>query len=574
MAHNQVIVTVDPDQVAPEDYIELCCAGYSSAFGYMVVDKEDGKNVLFSDYSIPTPDIKEVMDLQRNEAPNKLVMIFHDYPEGFIEDDVMPFGLVVGKDEKDLLCVMIDGVFSGFEKKESAHSSIFHFVDEVLQPKFDHLFNLLGGDIKKMDEELANTVLHKELLMNSTGPTTFTFLSTEGPVINISDTEFEGSFDWGQTSNHLDWGKTAEELGKVAKYTPEEYVALEMPKYRQDFPDQTKMFSDEQLFDIVMSTDDDMDDVEWVSLFKAKAQELGLEAPLPAPERKRRHQFGTNKPAAPEQKPVEQPKPTAPPAPSPAAPHPDADPAVTAQNVVLQNVVDDDYELIYPPASVRGHRQDVKKFYKGLGVKLPDNYMQYPPVKVKKGLFSKDGKPITAKSFAEAAPKMTAVAAPKSGEEIKAQRAEREAEKTQVEAGLPVITAVQKKWLHERLMMNKIVVASLDENGQIDDPRKFAEAEAKLPSFAKTAGIVGIEVTRRWPWEVIKDLAHNADEAMATAFRDLWKYAENLELQVKNTHKELTEANRLLGKPEATTLPLEAPTIGAPRRRAPFGSRR
>lgn len=52
-------------------------------------------------------------------------------------------------------------------------------------------------------------------------------------------------------------------------YTPEAYIELDCGEYRTRFPEETKNLTDEQLFDRVVATDDDMEDDEWRRLFKA-----------------------------------------------------------------------------------------------------------------------------------------------------------------------------------------------------------------------------------------------------------------------------------------------------------------
>ena len=56
-------------------------------------------------------------------------------------------------------------------------------------------------------------------------------------------------------------------------YSPETYIANDIGTYRTDYPKATKVFSDQELFDIVMATEDDMEAKEWRELFKAKAVE-------------------------------------------------------------------------------------------------------------------------------------------------------------------------------------------------------------------------------------------------------------------------------------------------------------
>lgn len=58
------------------------------------------------------------------------------------------------------------------------------------------------------------------------------------------------------------------------KYTPEDYTGLEIAEYRTRFPAETEKFTDEQLFNIVMETNDDLDDAGWHDLFLTEAAKL------------------------------------------------------------------------------------------------------------------------------------------------------------------------------------------------------------------------------------------------------------------------------------------------------------
>lgn len=60
-------------------------------------------------------------------------------------------------------------------------------------------------------------------------------------------------------------------------YTVADYDELEIGEYRTRFPEETKGMSDKLVFEIVMSTDDDMDDDEWRELFKTEQLEASAE---------------------------------------------------------------------------------------------------------------------------------------------------------------------------------------------------------------------------------------------------------------------------------------------------------
>lgn len=59
------------------------------------------------------------------------------------------------------------------------------------------------------------------------------------------------------------------------KYSPEGYVALDIGDYRAYYGDETKHLTDEQLFDLVMGTEDDLEADEWKALFKQSKIDLG-----------------------------------------------------------------------------------------------------------------------------------------------------------------------------------------------------------------------------------------------------------------------------------------------------------
>jgi hypothetical protein len=54
---------------------------------------------------------------------------------------------------------------------------------------------------------------------------------------------------------------------KSEVYSAQSYIDLDIEQYRTRFPAETKPLTDKTLFDIVMLTDDNMDDKEWQSLF-------------------------------------------------------------------------------------------------------------------------------------------------------------------------------------------------------------------------------------------------------------------------------------------------------------------
>ena len=52
-------------------------------------------------------------------------------------------------------------------------------------------------------------------------------------------------------------------------YSPEEFAALDCGEYRIRFPEETKDLSDQRLFEIMADQDDDRENDEWRTLFKA-----------------------------------------------------------------------------------------------------------------------------------------------------------------------------------------------------------------------------------------------------------------------------------------------------------------
>ena len=61
----------------------------------------------------------------------------------------------------------------------------------------------------------------------------------------------------------------------MSNYTAEDYADLNLNEYRERFPEETKPLSDQHIYDIVMSTDDDMEDDAWRALFKSEWRKSG-----------------------------------------------------------------------------------------------------------------------------------------------------------------------------------------------------------------------------------------------------------------------------------------------------------
>ena len=67
-------------------------------------------------------------------------------------------------------------------------------------------------------------------------------------------------------------------IGKIGnrEYSPENYSALDMDDYRRRFLEETINFSDQQLYNAVMSTEDDLSDDEWRTLFNEFANKINI----------------------------------------------------------------------------------------------------------------------------------------------------------------------------------------------------------------------------------------------------------------------------------------------------------
>lgn len=64
---------------------------------------------------------------------------------------------------------------------------------------------------------------------------------------------------------------TSENQGGLGPYDPEIYLEMDLGEFRTRFPAETMPLSDEDIWNVVSFTEDDMSDDEWRQLFADKA---------------------------------------------------------------------------------------------------------------------------------------------------------------------------------------------------------------------------------------------------------------------------------------------------------------
>ncbi len=85
-------------------------------------------------------------------------------------------------------------------------------------------------------------------------------------------------FNFNKTSVSVAALEANMDKGTSPVYSAEAYVENDIGQYRKDYPGSTSCFTDQQLFDLVMATDDDMSEQDWANYFTSNAPVMNTDS--------------------------------------------------------------------------------------------------------------------------------------------------------------------------------------------------------------------------------------------------------------------------------------------------------
>lgn len=216
MAQSGVIVHRKADTFPPNEYWEKVIAENPTAWGAVRVSEVDGHRFLEINSGVDGISLEDIQATLTEFKDQDITFYFCNSEAAVSIKDISPYILLCQPVEEDpeqeepKLVAFLEGNFPGYAQKDSSHPPEYHLVNDVLIPKFEGLFEMADGDIDKLMENLKKPHFKKELLLTSVSRGTITLVASNGVCLSFAQNDLAREFPWGWTSNHYDFGGTAQ----------------------------------------------------------------------------------------------------------------------------------------------------------------------------------------------------------------------------------------------------------------------------------------------------------------------------------------------------------------------------
>src|ERR1700731_3648239 len=156
MANKNVIVVKKPNEIIHPNYLGHVVKNFTTYMGTSLI--HDGKLVIHHQKGKPTVD--NIMKLQNDETLKALQVIFcfGENPT-LLDEDMMPFDIIVDKDSDKHVALFLGGNFQGYSVVKSGHTNEFHCKDEFLSKKLPKLYRTansgMAGLLAQLNDEIT-----------------------------------------------------------------------------------------------------------------------------------------------------------------------------------------------------------------------------------------------------------------------------------------------------------------------------------------------------------------------------------------------------------------------------------
>lgn len=200
-AFDGTIVLRKANTMIPSLYLEKVIEANPHGWGAAMHDKDDSLMVR-SDIDPATA--VDVVDAQKEFMDRDITFYFCNSENALSVADVSPHVILAEKDGKEEIpkvVALVTGNFPSFDKPQSSHSAIFHFVEDMLIPKFEGLAEMCENDLDKITDAIKKPYFKKELLLNSLSRGTITVIAANGVSVTFDQNDLSAEYPWGWTSN-------------------------------------------------------------------------------------------------------------------------------------------------------------------------------------------------------------------------------------------------------------------------------------------------------------------------------------------------------------------------------------
>lgn len=210
------IVTKQPNQIIPVDYLQLILKKKPNVFGWAVQDGE-GLSVGREE---GTPEIADLETMNTDTKDTRSMLCFGWLDKGFNVEDIQPF-TINDADNNPFLAIGLDGDFPKYDTN-NGRTQEFNLMAEIIAPSMEDICELTDGDISKLMAAIGKPMFNKNFLAAVGHRGVLSILPFEGDEFYAGNDTLGGDpFTWGRTSQLHGWGEEkAQEPVKVEEKKP------------------------------------------------------------------------------------------------------------------------------------------------------------------------------------------------------------------------------------------------------------------------------------------------------------------------------------------------------------------
>lgn len=205
---SELIITVNPNQVIADDYLQKALETHTKAVGFAVV--KDG--VVLSDiFTFSDVDLLDAMMKAQELHKDRfrffsLLELDPKDVENLDAEALQPYPILTRKnkkgEEETIMAAMLDGDFGEYYKSEG-NTPAYHLVTDMLGEKIRACYKRNSQDIVKTCEEMTSPLFRKEIRAYLLPRGQITIIPVGFKPFSYSENELVGEYPWGTASKKL-----------------------------------------------------------------------------------------------------------------------------------------------------------------------------------------------------------------------------------------------------------------------------------------------------------------------------------------------------------------------------------
>lgn len=196
------IITKQPNQIIPVDYLKHILSKKPNVFGYAV---QDGEGLSVGREEGP-PDFDALDQMNGETQGMRSMLCFGWLDKGYNVEDIQPF-TINDADDNPFLAIGLDGDFPTYDTN-NGRTQEFNLMSEIIAPSLADICELTDGEIGKLMAALGKPVFENNFTKAIGHRGVLSILPFDGDEYYLGTDVLGGDpFTWGRTSNLHEWGK-------------------------------------------------------------------------------------------------------------------------------------------------------------------------------------------------------------------------------------------------------------------------------------------------------------------------------------------------------------------------------